>query len=144
MNALAAHGHTPQSIAALEAALPSIAIDDLIKRIMLLAAVNVVRPTLPLEEQKIAAPRCAALNAYILSLPNESGAVLASPVLGAGVRVTALEKAFIAAYATGRQSIEALAEALQGNSDLRGRNARDVDAQMHADHLPVFRAMGLI
>ncbi len=144
MNALAALGDGAHSIAALETALPSLAIDDLIRCIILLAAVNVVRPVSPAEEQRAAAPRCAALNAYILSLPGENGALLASPVLGAGVRVTPLEKAFIAAYAAGKQDAVALAEALQNTQGLRGRNAGDVAAQMLADDLPIYRAMGLV
>ncbi len=144
MEAFAALGQSAHPLAAIEAKLPSIAIDDLIDRIILLAAVSVVRIALPEDEQRTVASRCAALNDYILRQPSESGAVLASPVLGAGVRVSPLEKAFLAAYAAGNHSIEGLSAALEGNRDLRGRDAREAAGLMHADHLPFFRAMGLV
>lgn len=144
MDAFAGLGEGPHMLAAIEARAPSITIDDLITRVILLAAVNVLRPSLSAEEQRAVAPRCAALNAYILSQPSENGAVLASPVLGAGVRLLPLEKTFVAAYAAGAHSIDALTAALEGHRDLRGRSAREAVARMHADHLPFFRAMGIV
>lgn len=144
MNALAELGEGAHSVAELEAALPTIAIDDLITRIILLAAVNIVRPTLSAEEQRAAAPRCAALNAYILSLQNDGGAVLASPVLGAGVRVSPVEKAFIGACAGGAAVAEEIAAALAASPEARGRDPRQLAASMLEEHLPIYRAMGLI
>jgi len=143
MNAMAELGDGPHTLADIEAALPDIAIDDLITRIIMLAAVNVVRPALSSAEQEIAAPRCAALNAYVLGLSGDNGAVLASPVLGAGVRVTPLEKAFIAAYASGKHTAEAIAPALAGHSELYGRSAHEVAATMFATSLAHFCAMRL-
>ncbi len=142
MNALAELGAAPHPLAAIEAALPAVSIDDLITRIILLAAVNIVRPASPLEEQCVAAPRCAALNAYILALPNDGGAVLASPVLGAGVRVSAAEKAFIGACAGGALRVEEIAVAL--GPHVRGQDAHRLAASMLEEQLPIFRAMGLI
>ncbi len=142
MDAFVDLGDGPHALAAIEAALPSIPIDDLITRIILLAAVNIVRPTVSPEEQQVTAPRCAALNAYVLSLPGEGGAVLASPVLGAGVRVSPAEKAFIAAYAAGARRVEEIAAAL--TLEARGRDPRQLAVSMMEEHLPIFRAMGLI
>ncbi len=144
MNALAELGAAPHALAAIETALPAISIDDLITRIILLAAVDIVRPTLSAEEQQIAAPRCAALNAYILGLPGEGGAVLASPVLGAGVRVSPVEKAFIAACADGAHGVDDIAAALAASPEARGRDPRQLAASMLEEHLPIYRAMGLI
>lgn len=145
METLDALGEGPHTLADVEAALPNIPIDDLIKRIILLAAVRVVRPAIAPEQRSVAAPRCAALNAYILSLPGGSTAVLASPVLGAGVEVPPLERALLAAFTAGRRSVEECAEEIVRvcPSELRGRSPHDVAALLHADHLPFFRAMGL-
>jgi hypothetical protein len=143
IEAMAELGHAPQSIAALEAALPSIPLDDLIARIILLAGVNVLRPALGVDEQKAVRGRCTALNAYILGLPSGESAVLASPVLGAGVQVSPLERAVLAAHASGKRTVADYAEAIE-RTGLRGRSAHDVAASIHADALPIFRAMGLI
>ncbi|MBK6704675.1 MAG: hypothetical protein IPG56_13610 [Caulobacteraceae bacterium] len=145
METLDALGEGPHTLADVEAALPNIPIDDLIKRIILLAAVRVVRPAIAPEQRSVAAPRCAALNAYILSLSGGSGAVLASPVLGAGVEVSPLERALLATFTAGRRSVEECAEEIVRvcPGELRGRSAQDVAALLHADQLPFFRAMGL-
>jgi hypothetical protein len=146
MDALAALGPGPHAIADIEAALPAISIDDLISRIILLAAVKIVRPALPIEEQDAVAARCAALNAYILGLSGETRAVLASPVLGAGVEISPLERALLISYAAGKRTVTECAEAIAVScpGELRGRSAHEVAAQLHADHLPFFGAMRLV
>jgi SAM-dependent methyltransferase len=145
IEALASGGGAAKSIAALEATLPLIPIDELISRIMLLTGANVVRPTLAPDEQEIAAPRCRALNAHILSTPGEKGAVLASPVLGVGVEVSRLEKIFLIEWLAGRRNLADIAAALERacRSDLAGRSGRDVAVLIERDHLPMFKAMGL-
>lgn len=145
MEAFAALGDGPHTLAMVEAALPSVPIDELIARTILLAAVKVVRPALPPEERNAAAPRCAALNAYILSLPGGTSAILASPVLGAGVDVSPLERAMLAAYAAGKRTTAECAEEITRScpAELRGRSAQDVATSLYADQLPFFRAMGL-
>lgn len=145
MDALAALGDGPHTLAEVESALPSVPIDELISRTILLAAVKVVRPALPPEERNAAAPRCVALNAYILSLPGGSSAILASPVLGAGVEVSPLERAMLAAYTTGKRTVAECADEITRacRAELRGRTAQDVAALLFTDHLPFFRAMGL-
>src|SRR5262249_17475951 len=123
--------------------LPSMNIDDLITRVLLLAGVKLLRPTLSVDQQETVSPRCAALNRHILRMPSEKGAILASPVLGAGVELSILEKAFLAAYVDGKRS--AALEALERDcgGELRGRSAAEVVRIIETDHLPIFRAMGL-
>jgi len=146
IEAMANLGYAPHSIAELETALPSMPVDDLISRLRLLAAVNVVRPALPAQAQQKTRTQCAALNSYILGTQNADGAVLASPVLGAGVRVSPLERAFLAAYLRGRQSIAESGPAIElaCAAELRGRSGEAVAAAIQHESLPFFRAMGLI
>lgn len=145
MQAFEALGAGPHALAEIEAALPAVAVDDLISRIILLAAVKVVRPAQSIEEERAAAPRCDALNSYVLSLPG-GAAVLASPVLGAGVDISPLERALIVSCKAGKTTIEDCAEEITRScaGELNGRSAYQVAARLHAEHLPIFRAMGLI
>ncbi|MGD9981803.1 MAG: methyltransferase regulatory domain-containing protein [Hyphomonadaceae bacterium] len=146
INAMDELGAKPHSLAALKAALPSIAMDDLIYRMLLLAATGVVRATLATERQQAARARCAALNAHLLGLQSGERAVLASPVLGAGVEVSPLEKAFMSEYLAGRHTVDEIAPYVENTcgAELRGRSAQEVAGILVRDHLPVFRAMGLI
>lgn len=145
MQAFEALGPGAHALGAIEAALPSVPIDELITRIILLAAVRVVRPAVALEEERATAPKCTALNAYVLSLPG-GAAVLASPVLGAGVDVSPLERALVASCLAGKIAVAECADEISRTcaGELRGRSAQQVAAALHADHLPIFRAMGLI
>lgn len=145
MQAFEALGPGPHTLADIEAALLAIGIDDLISRIILLTAVKVVRPALSIEEERATAKGCAALNAHVLSLPG-GAAVLASPVLGAGVDISPLERALIVSCAAGKTTIEDCAAEITRTcgGELNGRSAYRVAASLHADHLPIFRAMGLI
>jgi len=145
MRALETLGPGPHALAAIEEALPSIPIDDLISRIILLSAVKIVRPALNAEEARAATPSCLALNAYVLGVPG-GAAVLASPVLGAGVEVSPLERALLVSYLAGDTTIEGCAAEIARAcpQELRGLTADQVAAMLYADELPLFRAMGLI
>jgi len=145
MKAFEALGPGPHALADIEAAAPAMPIDDLISRIILLAAVKVVRPALSIEEQRAVSQSCAALNAYVLSLPG-GAAVLASPVLGAGVDISPLERALIVSQSAGKVTVDDCAAEISRAcpGELNGRSAHQVAAALHADHLPIFRAMGLI
>ena len=145
MRAFEALGPEPHALADIEATLPDIAIDDLISRIILLAAVKVVRPTLSIEEERAAATSCAALNAYVLNLSG-GAAVLASPVLGAGVDISPLERALIVSQLAGKVTVDDCAAEISRAcpGELNGRSAYQVAAALCAEHLPIFRAMGLI
>ncbi|MFZ2031170.1 MAG: class I SAM-dependent methyltransferase [Vitreimonas sp.] len=144
IEAFAASGFAPQSIAALEAALPQIPIDELVARVVQLAAVKVIKPALSEDEQRVVRPRCDALNAQILDLPSDRSAILASPVLGAGIEVSELERAFLSGHRDGCRSEAALAESIESlPSALRGRSPSDLAGMFLADHLPYFCAMGL-
>lgn len=143
MNALDALGPGAHLLSAVEARLPAVPIDDLIDRIVLLAAVRVVRPALPAEEAAAAAGACAALNAHVLALSGGGRVVLASPVLGAGVELSPLERALVA---TAGRSVDACADEIERtcSGELGARSAQQIAAALHADHLPIFQAMGLI
>ncbi len=111
----------------------------------MLAAVKVVRPTLSIEEERAAATSCAALNAYVLNLSG-GAAVLASPVLGAGVDISPLERALIVSQLAGKVTVDDCAAEISRAcpGELNGRSAYQVAAALCAEHLPIFRAMGLI
>lgn len=145
MRAFEALGPGVHALADVEAASPEIAIDDLIARVLLLAAVKVLRPAVSLEAARAAAEKCAALNAYVLGLPG-GAAVLASPVLGAGVDVSPLERALIVSCGAGQSTIEDCAAEISRScpNELGGRSAHQVAAALFADQRPVFSAMGLI
>lgn len=145
LSALGELGPGPISVEQLEEALPSIPIDDLITRVVLLAAVRVLRPTISDAEQATVRARCEKFNAHMLSLPNDGNVILASPVLGAGVDVSRTERALLMSHLAGDHSVESCAALLEAScgDELHGRSPYRVAAALHADQLPILRAMGL-
>ncbi len=107
IEALAANGYAAKTLAEL-AAHPALAKrppTELIEALAMLVGANRAHPAQDAAAIKLAAPRCAALNAYLCGRARADGDIawLASPVIGGGVVVGRIQQLFLSALRQGRQ-----------------------------------------
>lgn len=118
VSALAAGDGAPKTIAGLFAdpAVARMPPGLVLDAITVLVGSGRAHPAQSETEIAVARPRCLALNAHLARRARTSGEVrhLASPVIGAGVRVPRLEQLFLAARDDGAGSAERWAESVDG------------------------------
>lgn len=146
--ALAAEAHIPKRLSEIVATLRGIDVDELIQAMIVLVGAGYVQPAVEAPSD-LARTRCAALNARICARARDDGriSVLASPVLGAGIRVMRADQLFLLARANGASSPQAwadfaMAEVAGAPPDLRDKvvaAARSFQTQT----LPILIAAGV-
>ncbi len=147
--ALAARAHAPKRLAEISAMLPGVDPEVLIEAVIVLAGAGYVQPAMDAPSER-ARSQCRALNDHLCARARQSGdlTVLASPVLGAGARVTRAEQLFLLARAAGVPPEDwadyAVAEAQVSSpvADLRAKLVA-ASATFETQTLPILIAAGV-
>lgn len=161
LDALADCGHAPKTLADIEAAIKSLSISALVDAIIVLAAAGYVLPASGKVSEQ-AREHSKTLNDHLCRRAQRSGDinVLASPVLGAGVRVGRAQQMYLLARQEGAASPSDWARYawshIEASGDRPFRNGRRVEsaseaidvlagaaASFEATQLPILKSCGV-